>query len=161
MDTGDIATVAFGIPPGAGAHVIQATTRFRRDGLLLSLRPHMHVRGRAFRYVAEFPDGREEILLDVPRWDFDWQLDYILAEPLRLPRGTVLRAIGTYDNSDHNPYNPDPLKEVTFGLQTDDEMMIGYFDAIWLAGDAEDEGAPAGGGAAGEPAPEDARRPGG
>ena len=130
--TGAITTVAFKIPPGANAHVVEATSRFARDGLVTSLRPHMHVRGRSFRYIAELPDGRQRILLDVPRWDFDWQLDYMLAEPLHLPRGTVLRAVATFDNSADNPYNPDPAKEVYFGLQTDDEMMIGYYDAVWL-----------------------------
>ncbi len=132
VDTRAIATVAFRIPPGDGGHVVEATNRFIRDGLVTSLRPHLHVRGKSFRYIAEFPDGRHEVLLDVPLWDFDWQLDYVLAEPLRLPRGTVLRAIAAYDNSPDNPYNPDPTQEVYFGIQTDDEMMIGYYDVVWL-----------------------------
>ncbi len=137
VDTGAIATVAFKIPPGDDAFVIQATHRFLRDGLVLSLRPHMHVRGKSFRFIAEFPDGRHEVLLDVPRWDFDWQLDYVLAKPRRLARGTVLRAVGTYDNSADNPYNPDAKKEVYFGIQTDEEMMIGYYNVVWLPPESE------------------------
>ena len=92
----------------------------------------MHVRGKSFRYVAEFPDGEKKTLLVVPQYDFDWQLDYVFEDPLRLPRGTTLRAIGTFDNSSDNPYNPDPAQAVYFGLQTDEEMMIGYYDVVWL-----------------------------
>lgn len=137
VDTSAIATVAFVIPPGAPSHTVQATTRFLRDGLLLSLNPHMHLRGKSFRYIAEFPDGRREILLDVPRYDFNWQLDYIFDKPRLLPRGTVLRAVATYDNSPANPQNPDPNKEVYFGLQTEDEMLIGYYSVVWK-GSADD-----------------------
>lgn len=132
VDTGAVAAVTFIIPPGAANYTTEATTRFQRDAMLLSLNPHMHVRGKSFRYVAEYPDGRKEILLDVPRFDFNWQLDYIFADPLRLPRGTVLRSIATYDNSPNNPANPDPKKEVYFGIQTEDEMLIGYFTAVWM-----------------------------
>ena len=97
----------------------------------------MHRRGKSFRYIAEHPGGSSEVLLSVPAWDFDWQVDYQLAVPLRLEAGTRLRAIATYDNSRDNPYNPDPSKTVYFGLQSDEEMMIGYFEAVW---DIEDRG---------------------
>jgi hypothetical protein len=130
--TGSIATVAFKIPPGAEAHPVTATLRLPRDGLLLSLRPHMHLRGRSFRYTAQRPDGTRQILLEVPRWDFNWQLDYVLAEPIRLPKGTILRVEATYDNSERNPYNPDPTREVYFGIQSEEEMLIGYYDMVWL-----------------------------
>jgi hypothetical protein len=132
VDCRSIATVVFAIPPGDADFVVQATNTFLRDGLVLSLRPHMHLRGRSFRYVAELPDGKRETLLEVPRYDFDWQLEYVLAEPRRLPKGTVLRAIGAFDNSAANPYNPDPTKTVYFGLQTEEEMMIGYYEVVWL-----------------------------
>lgn len=131
IDSRSLATVAFEIPPGEKDYQVTATKVMPRDALLLSLRPHMHVRGKSFRYVAEFPDGKEEILLDVPKWDFEWQVEYVLATPRALPKGTRLRAIATYDNSSANPANPDPNKNVFFGLQSDDEMMIGYYEVVW------------------------------
>ena len=82
-------------------------------------------------YLAELPDGKQEILLDVPKWDFEWQVEYVLATPRVLPRGTRLRAIATYDNSPDNRANPDPAKSVIFGLQSSDEMMIGYYEVVW------------------------------
>jgi mono/diheme cytochrome c family protein len=131
VDSRSIATVAFEIPHGDPAYQVTATKVMPRDATLLSLRPHMHLRGKSFRYIAEFPDGRQEVLLDVPKWDFEWQVEYVLAEPLLLPKGTRLRAIATYDNSKDNPDNPDPTKDVFFGLQSTEEMMIGYFEVVW------------------------------
>jgi len=138
LDCRFIATVAFAIPPGAPGHEVQATYVLPRAATLHSLRPHMHRRGKSFRCVAEPPaatskDASSEVLLSVPSWDFDWQVEYLLAEPRRLEAGTRLRAIATYDNSRENPYNPDPAKTVYFGLQSDEEMMIGYFDVAWDA----------------------------
>ncbi len=133
VDSRSLATVAFQIPPGEKAAKVVATKVMPRDALLLSLRPHMHLRGKSFRYVAEYPDGGgEEILLDVPKWDFEWQVEYVLAEPKRLPRGTKLRAEAVYDNSAENEANPNPEKTVYFGLQSEDEMMIGYYEVVWL-----------------------------
>jgi peroxiredoxin len=115
------------IPPGASDVEIKSGTRFARDTLLLSLFPHMHYRGKSFRFDAEYPDGRREVLLDVPRYDFNWQLRYDLAEPKFLPKGTRLRCTAHYDNSENNPWNPDPTATVRFGLQTWEEMMVGYY----------------------------------
>ncbi len=95
---------------------------------LLALMPHMHLRGKSFRYVAEFPGGKKETLLDVPRYDFNWQTAYRLQDPLRLPPGTQIHCTAHYDNSSANLANPDPTQLVRWGDQTDDEMMIGYFD---------------------------------
>jgi mono/diheme cytochrome c family protein len=131
VDSRSLATVAFMIPPGVAAHEVTATKVMPRDATLLSLRPHMHLRGKSFRYIAEFPDGKSEVLLEVPKWDFEWQVEYVLAKPRLLPKGTRLRAIATYDNSKDNPANPDPSKSVFFGLQSSDEMMIGYFEVVW------------------------------
>lgn len=133
LDSRSLATVAFTIPPGAKAHEVKATKVLPRDALLISLRPHMHLRGKSFRFIAEHPNGREEILLDVPKWNFEWQVEYILAKPKPLPRGTRLRAHALYDNSAGNPANPDPAKAVFFGLQSDEEMMIGYYEVVWGA----------------------------
>jgi peroxiredoxin len=116
------------IPPGAAAHPVEQTWRINRPVLLLSLFPHMHLRGKSFRYDVTYPDGSAEVLLDVPRYDFNWQHRYDLAEPKRLPSGSLLRCSAVYDNSADNPANPDPDATVHAGLQSWDEMFNGYFD---------------------------------
>jgi peroxiredoxin len=116
------------IPPRAAAHRVEHTWTADADFILLSLFPHMHVRGKSFTYTAEYPDGTSEILLDVPAWDFNWQHRYELAEPKRLPAGTVVRCVAIYDNSAANPFNPDPNVEVRTGQQSWDEMFNGFFD---------------------------------
>ncbi len=90
----------------------------------------MHLRGKSFRFEAEYPDGKKEILLDVPRYDFNWQLRYELAEPKRMPKGTKLLCTAHYDNSETNLANPDPKDKVRWGDQTWEEMMIGFFSAV-------------------------------
>jgi hypothetical protein len=90
----------------------------------------MHIRGAGFRYDLQYPDGRKVALLDVPKYDFNWQSYYELKKPLAVPAGATLLATAWYDNSKGNPGNPDPAKVVRWGLQTDEEMMIGYFDFI-------------------------------
>lgn len=117
------------IPPGEQNYRAEATRApLVADSLLLALMPHMHLRGKAFRYEAIFPDGTRQILLDVPHYDFNWQTRYILEEPMSLPAGTRIHCTATYDNSAKNLNNPDPSQWVTWGDQTWDEMMIGYFD---------------------------------
>jgi hypothetical protein len=118
------------IPPGADHHVVTATEKFRDDVTLLSLTPHMHLRGKAFRYDAKYPDGSTETLLDVPAYDFNWQLRYEFAEPKLIPKGTVVTCTAAFDNSSGNPNNPDPSKTVTWGQQSWDEMMIGFFTGM-------------------------------
>jgi hypothetical protein len=88
----------------------------------------MHLRGKAFRYEITPPGGKTETALDIPRYDFNWQLYYRLAEPRLLAPGTVVKATGWYDNSPGNPANPDPKKTVRWGPQTTDEMMLGYIE---------------------------------
>lgn len=137
LDTRGISTVIFEIPPHAPEHEVRAEYRLPAAASLRSLQPHMHLRGKEFTYVASYPPAeagaprREETLLHVPSWDFDWQHEYVLAEPKRLPAGTILRAIARYDNSAGNPANPDADATVYFGLQTHEEMMIGYFEVVW------------------------------
>ena len=116
------------IPAGEADYRVERTRRFDADVLLLSMFPHMHLRGKSFRYEALFPDGRTEILLDVPRYDFNWQNRYEMAEPRRLPAGTILRCIAHYDNSRNNPANPDPTATVLAGPQSWEEMFNGYYD---------------------------------
>lgn len=116
------------IPPRESHYVVSQTWQAERDVLLLSLFPHAHLRGKSFRYELIRPDGREEILLDVPRYDFNWQHRYVLAEPLRLGKGSRLRVTAVYDNSADNLANPDPDSEVRTGTQSWEEMFNGYFD---------------------------------
>jgi peroxiredoxin/mono/diheme cytochrome c family protein len=129
VGTDKAANRRFKIPAGDDNYEVKATYTFRHDALLLHLFPHMHLRGKSFRYTAIYQDGREdEILLDVPRYDFNWQNGYALAEPKLMPKGTQIRCTAHFDNSEDNLANPDPTIDVGWGDQTWDEMMIGYFD---------------------------------
>lgn len=98
------------------------------DAKLMSFMPHMHVRGKAYRYQLQFPGGETKLLLDVPRYDFNWQLQYRLAEFIDAPAGSTLLGTAWYDNSTNNPANPDPSRRVKWGPQTEDEMMLGYLE---------------------------------
>lgn len=133
---------SFQIPPHADNHRVEATSgTHRRDVQLLSMSPHMHLRGKSFRYEAVFPDGEREILLDVPHYDFNWQTSYQLAEPRSLPEGTRIHCVAHFDNSEENLANPDPTNPVRWGDQTWEEMMIGFFDiAVPLGPEAADDG---------------------
>jgi hypothetical protein len=88
----------------------------------------MHMRGSAFRAFRVAPDGTRTPLLDIPRYDFNWQLSYDYATPLELKRGTVVGIEGVFDNSQANPANPDASQRVRWGQQTTDEMLIGYVE---------------------------------
>lgn len=116
------------IPAGERDVRFEADLTFPRATRLLSLRPHMHLRGDTFEFRAEYPDGRSEILLLVTGYDFNWQTTYRFAEPRPLPAGTRLRCTATYDNSGGNPLNPDPARDVSWGRETTNEMMIGFVD---------------------------------
>ena len=116
----------FLIPPHAKEHKLTGEQLIERDAYLYSMTPHMHFRGKYMGYSALFPDGRSQLLLSVPKYDFNWQFSYELAEPLFLPAGTKLVANGAMDNSARNPHNPDPTKPVHFGLQTKHEMFFGF-----------------------------------
>ena len=121
------------IPPGADDFRVEVQGTLPNDATLLSLFPHMHLRGKRFEYDIVHDDGSVEVLLRV-NYHFHWQLSYRLAEPRLLKAGTKLRAIAWYDNSKNNPHNPDPTKTVTWGDQTSDEMMVGFFDVAVAAG---------------------------
>jgi len=116
----------FLIPAGAREYKLEGELEIERDAYLYSMAPHMHYRGKYMSYHAEYPDGTSEVLLSVPKYDFNWQFRYSLEEPVFLPAGTRLVAKGAMDNSDRNPYNPDPEKPVVFGLQTKHEMFFGF-----------------------------------
>jgi peroxiredoxin len=117
------------VPPGSNEARHSATYAFRKPATLYSLAPHMHVRGKWMRYELLLPDGKRETLLNVPRYDFNWQHGYGLAEPRKVPAGAWLLVTGAFDNSAKNPSNPDPSQRVRFGLQSWDEMFIGFFEA--------------------------------
>jgi peroxiredoxin len=116
----------FDIPPNTRRVPSEATRAFPETRTLYALSPHMHYRGSSMRFIAEYPDGKQEILLSVPKYDLDWQRTYVLREPKTLPGGTKIRCEGVFDNSTMNPDNPDASKRVRFGPQSWDEMFIGY-----------------------------------
>jgi hypothetical protein len=118
---------AFIIPPEADDFRVEVQGTLPHDATLLSLFPHMHLRGKRFEYDIVHPDGSIEPLLRV-NYHFHWQLSYRLAEPRLLKAGTRLRAVAWYDNSRNNPHNPDPEATVRWGDQTYQEMMVGFFD---------------------------------
>ncbi len=115
------------IPPNDPNYEVRSSYTAREDITLDSLMPHMHLRGKDFQYTIVYPDGRREIVLNVPRYDFNWQLMYQLKSPILLPKGARIECVAHYDNSANNKYNPDPSKEVHWGDQTWEEMMIGFF----------------------------------
>ena len=125
--TGMILNPLFAIPPGAANHEIEAEATFTEDVNVWSMHPHMHLRGKDMTYTATYPDGRSEIVLRVPKFDFGWQTDYWLAKPLTLPKGSKIHVSAHYDNSTANRHNPDPKATVRWGDQTWEEMMIGFF----------------------------------
>jgi hypothetical protein len=128
IQTASVFEPRFRIPPNAADHPVNATSDRPLPACdLLSLSPHMHVRGKSFRYTALFPDGKKQILLDVPEYDFNWQTDYQLEKKMPLPEGTKIYGEAVFDNSTQNMNNPNPNSWVTFGEQTWEEMMIGYF----------------------------------
>jgi peroxiredoxin len=122
------ANYEFAIPPGAANHQVTAAHTFKDAATLLSFSPHMHLRGKAFRYELVTPDGKREVLLNVPKYDFNWQVSFTLAAPRAVPAGSKLECTAWYDNSTANPFNPNPKKKVRWGDQTWDEMMLGFFE---------------------------------
>jgi hypothetical protein len=127
---GSVMTLNFQIPPGADHHEVRGTQTLARDTTLIAMMPHMHVRGKDMTYIAHYPDGRSETLLSVPKYDFNWQITYDLAQPKLLPKGTRIEVIAHFDNSPKNIYNPDPTATVRWGDQTWEEMMIGFFTTL-------------------------------
>jgi len=120
----------FVIPAYDGNAEVKGTTTLQRDTVMTSLTPHMHVRGKDMTYIAHYPDGTDEILLSVPKYDFNWQISYELKTPKVLPKGTIVEVIAHYDNSAANKFNPDPSKDVKWGDQTFEEMMIGFWSTV-------------------------------
>jgi hypothetical protein len=123
----------FRIPPGDPNYKVEAEFAVRTPVKLISLHPHMHGRGKDFEYRLLYPTGETETLLRVPRYNWHWQLWYTLAKPVVLPRGTKIQCTAHFDNSPNNPDNADPTKEVRWGDQSWDEMMVGFFNLAFDA----------------------------
>ena len=121
---------AIRIPAGVENHEEKGVLPVLFNAQILSFMPHMHVRGKSFRYELVLPDNSRRTLLEVPRYDFNWQLLYRLAEPLMAPLGSRIEATAVFDNSTNNPANPDPTKTVRWGEQTDNEMLLGYIEYV-------------------------------
>jgi len=118
------------IPPQSSTYHSEASMTLEQPARLLSLQPHMHVRGSSMVVRASYPDGRTETLIDVPHYDFNWQTTYVLAQPANLPPGTRLTSLAGYDNSANNKFNPDPAVTVHWGDQTTDEMHIAFLELV-------------------------------
>jgi len=121
------------IPAGDANYEAHSRATLQQDVELVSLLPHMHLRGKDFLYKAVYPSGETQVLLSVPKYDFSWQIQYALDKELLLPKGTRIECTAHYDNSPNNPANPDPTKEVRWGDQTFEEMMVGFFDVSFDA----------------------------
>lgn len=123
----------FKIPPQDPNFRVDASFEIRKEVTLASLHPHMHTRGKDFEYRLVFPSGETRTLLRVPAYNWHWQLWYNLEEPIVLPKGTRIECTAHFDNSAHNPENPDPTKTVIWGQQSWDEMMVGFFNLVYDA----------------------------
>jgi hypothetical protein len=130
VTTNNVANIFFKIPAGAESHRVTACRTLKRDTTVYALMPHMHLRGKAMEYKVFYPDGKSEVLINVPNYDFAWQTNYVLKEPKRLPKGSRIMVTGYFDNSPKNKFNPDPAKEVRHGEPTYDEMMMGFLDFV-------------------------------
>lgn len=130
VNWGAVGTMAFSIPPYAENYAVTAREKFYEDTLLLGLFPHTHLRGKAAKYTAFYPDGTEEVLLHVPEYDFNWQTNYVYREPKRIPAGTTIEVTMWYDNSEARGElaGIDPSRTVRWGQPTMDEMMYGWID---------------------------------
>jgi len=126
-----IANDTFEIAAGDPQAEAQATFAFRHDAVLHSVTPHLHLRGRSMKFDVLLPNGRRETICSVPRYDFNWQLTYQLAQPRKIPAGSWALVSGTWDNSKRNPANPDPNRTIHWGEQSWDEMFIGFYNVTW------------------------------
>lgn len=128
VKTASLVNIWFEIPPGADNYTDSAKFKLPSDATVMGYLPHMHLRGKSARYEAILPDGKQEVLLDIPRYDFNWQLLYRYTEPRTFPKGTTMKFTAGFDNSEKNPANPDPKATVRWGEQTNDEMLLGYIE---------------------------------
>jgi hypothetical protein len=123
----------FVIPPGNSNYPVAADQSFYGDAKIISFHPHMHLRGKSMRYDLVSASGARTPLVDVPHYDFKWQQAYVPAQPVIVQAGSKIECFATYDNSPNNPWNPDPTKEVRWGDQSWEEMMIGFMEIAFPA----------------------------
>lgn len=126
----DLSNHMFLIPAGDPNREVTECHTFQKDMYITSLTPHMHLRGKAMRFEVTYPDGRKETLLNVPNYNFNWQITYRTAKPLFIPKGTRLAIIAHFDNSPNNRFNPDPTKTIRWGAASEVEMMDGWVEYI-------------------------------
>jgi hypothetical protein len=122
--------LGFRCPPGESNFEVRSFYVFDQDTRIISFNPHMHVRGKDFRYELVRPDGEREILLDIPRYDYNWQWIYYPTEDIRVPAGSRVEIISHMDNSADNPRNPDPTADVYHRGPTFQEMSIGFMEIV-------------------------------
>jgi hypothetical protein len=111
------------LPPGADNQRVDTAIEFNEDSHIVSMIPHTHLRGKSWEYTIMYPDGRSEMILSVPKYDFNWQTSYVFTKPIAAPKGSRLMAVAHYDNSAGNKANPDPTVTVRWGEQTWEEMQ--------------------------------------
>ncbi|MCH2209397.1 MAG: hypothetical protein MK132_26525 [Lentisphaerales bacterium] len=128
IETASAYNVRLKIPPHEANYVSAAQHKFYKDGYLVGFNPHAHSRRKAFKYELQRKSGGTETLINIPKYDYNWQVNYQLQKPLKVMKGDILKVTAAYDNSENNKSNPDPTVTVKFGDQTNDEMMIGYFE---------------------------------
>jgi len=126
----DLRNFFFRLPPGDPSHEVKRCYTFEKDKLLRSITPHMHYRGKDVQYELARPDGRREILLSVPRYNFEWQLVYRFKEPVFIEKGSVLTVTAHYDNSASNRANPDPGQSIRWGDKSEEEMMTSWIEYV-------------------------------
>jgi hypothetical protein len=127
------------IPPGEEWHTETAYVDIPKDAIIYAFTPHAHMRGAAANVRVRYPNGKEEMLLALPRYDFNWQYEYVLAKPLTVPAGSKIITDWVFDNSTRNPGNPDPKKLVTWGEQSWEEMLALYFHYRWVGETVKDQ----------------------
>lgn len=126
----DLRNFFFLIPAGDESHEVKRCYTFEQDKLLLSITPHMHFRGKDVRYEVTHPNGKQEVLLSVPHYNFNWQLVYRFADPILIEKGSVLTLTAHFDNSPNNPANPDPTKVIRWGDKSEEEMFSNYIEYL-------------------------------
>jgi hypothetical protein len=126
----DLSNQMFLIPAGDPNHAVSECHTFNKNVLITSLTPHMHLRGKSMRIVADLPDGRKQILLFVPAYDFNWQFTYRAKDPIYLPVGTRIEVLATFDNSANKAGNPDPTRAIRWGSASETEMMDGWIEYL-------------------------------
>lgn len=128
LKTKGIANHYFKIPAGAENHTATACWTVREDMHFVTFMPHLHMRGSSMKFEAFYPDGRKEVLCNVPKYDFNWQIVYYAKNPIAIPKGAKILVTTTWDNSAKNKFNPDPKKDIRWGDPTYEEMTIGWID---------------------------------